>query len=129
MRKKLLFLLTALLTCTVSTIAQSKGDSLRALPEGVVIKNGMLQPKPGYYFTISPDNKSATVTKMKMGAVSTSGTFTCSCSKSSDTGACGVSILNGGLVCSGNCGCQLTTIITGVMYTLRPAKGVLVKTE
>ena len=125
--KKLSITTMVLLFCSVLFAQNGKTvpDNTRPLPEGLEVVKGKLKAKPGYQFQLTTDGKSATLVNAK--GVSTSGTFSCGCGNNSSTGACSVVILNGGLNCTGNCSCQLVTIITSIKYAVDLSAGVLKK--
>ncbi|MBK6827494.1 MAG: hypothetical protein IPG86_11740 [Chitinophagaceae bacterium] len=125
--KKITITLMMLMLCSLMFAQNGKTppEDTRALPEGLVVVKGKLKAKAGYQFQLSADGKSATLVNAK--GVSTSGTFSCGCGNNSSSGACSVVILNGGLNCTGNCSCQLVTIITSIRYAVDLSAGVLKK--
>jgi hypothetical protein len=119
----LLFSLSMLLS--VATSAQTKPvktSNTKRLPDCVIIKDGKLQAKVGYMVTVSPDGKTFTVSNAK----GVGGTFNCSCSVLTN-GTCSATVNGGVIICTGDCGCSISVVITGVTYAVDLSAGILRK--
>jgi hypothetical protein len=106
---------------TAQTKPVKKGD-IKQLPDYVLIKDGKLQAKAGYTVVVSPDGKTFTVSNAK----GVSGTFNCSCSVLT-SGTCTATVNGGVIICTGDCGCSISVVISGVTYAVDLSAGLLRK--